>query len=50
MAYCLEKHIPMVGQKMGSAIKGVAVEQGLSGAAPGMLMTYIAWDDSCLTR
>ena len=42
MAYYLEKHIPMVKQKMGPALKGVFVEQGLSGGAPGAPMTYTA--------
>jgi uncharacterized protein (TIGR02118 family) len=42
MAYYLEKHIPMVKQKMGPALKAVFVEQGLSGAAPGVAMTYAA--------
>jgi len=42
MAYYLEKHIPMVKQKMGPAVKGVAVEQGLSGGTPAMPMTYVA--------
>jgi uncharacterized protein (TIGR02118 family) len=35
MAYYLEKHIPMVRQKLGSALKGVAVDQGLAGGQPG---------------
>jgi uncharacterized protein (TIGR02118 family) len=42
MAYYLEKHLPMVKQKLGAAVKAVAVEQGLSGGAPGMPMTYVA--------
>lgn len=42
MAYYLQKHIPMVKQKIGPALKSVAVEQGLSGGAPGAPMTYIA--------
>jgi uncharacterized protein (TIGR02118 family) len=42
MAYYLQKHIPMAKQKIGPALKGVAVEQGLSGGAPGTPMTYIA--------
>ena len=29
MKYYLEKHIPMVRQKIGPALKGVAVEQGV---------------------
>ena len=42
MKYYLEKHIPMVRQKIGPALKGVAVEQGLAGGAPGAPMTYVA--------
>ena len=40
MKYYLEKHIPMVRQKVGPALKNMAVEQGLSGGAPGAAMTY----------
>jgi uncharacterized protein (TIGR02118 family) len=40
MKYYLEKHIPMVRQKLGGALKGVAVEQGLSGGMPGAPITY----------
>jgi uncharacterized protein (TIGR02118 family) len=42
MTYYLEKHIPMVQKKLGSAVKGVTVDQGSSGGAPGAPMTYIA--------
>jgi uncharacterized protein (TIGR02118 family) len=42
MSYYLEKHIPMVKKKMGSALKGVFVDQGLSGGAPGTAMAYTA--------
>ena len=42
MKYYLEKHIPMVQQKVGPALKGVTVEQGLAGGAPGAPMTYVA--------
>lgn len=40
MKYYLEKHIPLVRQKIGSALKSVAVEQGLAGGTPGAPMTY----------
>ncbi len=40
LKYYLEKHIPMVRQKMGPALKGVAIEQGLSGGQPGAPITY----------
>jgi uncharacterized protein (TIGR02118 family) len=42
MEYYVTKHIPMVQQKLGSALKGTAVEQGLVGAIPGAPATYIA--------
>jgi len=42
MKYYLEKHIPMVRQKIGPALKSVAVDQGLAGGTPGAPMTYVA--------
>src|ERR1700746_3882711 len=42
MRYYLEKHMPMVGQKLGAACKSMAVEQGLAGGAPGAPPTYAA--------
>jgi len=39
--YC-NKHIPMVQEKLGAACKGVAVDQGLSGAGPGAPAIYAA--------
>src|SRR4030042_353790 len=42
MRYYYNKHIPMVQQKLGSACKRVAVEQGLGGAGPGSRATYMA--------
>jgi uncharacterized protein (TIGR02118 family) len=42
MAYYLQKHIPMVQKSWSPAVKGVTVEQGISGAAPGAAMTYRA--------
>jgi uncharacterized protein (TIGR02118 family) len=41
MDYC-KSHIPMVQQKLGTACKGVAVEHGLSGAAPGSRPAFVA--------
>jgi len=41
MEYYLNKHIPMIQQKLGAACKRVAVEQGLGGAEPGSRVTYI---------
>ena len=40
MRYYLEKHIPMVREKMGAALKGVEVEEGLGGGMPGSPRTY----------
>lgn len=42
MGYYCNKHIPMIQQKLGAALKGGAVEQGLSGVEPGSRATYIA--------
>jgi len=42
MHYYLNNHIPMLRQKFGAACKGVAVEQGLGGGAPGSRPTYAA--------
>ena len=39
--YC-NSHIPMVQEKLGAALKGGAVEEGLSGAEPGSPATYVA--------
>jgi uncharacterized protein (TIGR02118 family) len=42
MAYYLNRHIPMGEQLLGSALKGVSVEQGVSGEEPGSPAPYIA--------
>jgi uncharacterized protein (TIGR02118 family) len=42
MTYYLQKHIPFVRQKLGAALKGVAVEQGIGSAAPGSRPPYLA--------
>ena len=42
MDYCCDSHIPMVQEKVGAALKGVSVEQGLGGAEPGSRVTYVA--------
>jgi uncharacterized protein (TIGR02118 family) len=42
MHYYVNKHIPMVRQKLGAACKGVAVEQGIAGGVPGSQPTYVA--------
>ncbi len=40
MSYYLGKHIPMVKKLLGPALKGVVVEQGVSGGAPGAKAAY----------
>jgi uncharacterized protein (TIGR02118 family) len=42
MPYYLSKHIPMVQQKLGAALMGTSVEQGLGGVQPGSPPAYIA--------
>jgi uncharacterized protein (TIGR02118 family) len=42
MDYYLNKHIPMVQEMMGEALKGGAVEEGLSGADPASPPLYFA--------
>lgn len=49
MAYYLTKHIPMVEQKLGAALRGTSVEQGLAGVQPGsppvyMTMAHLLFD------
>lgn len=41
MGYYLNSHITMVREKLGGALKGAAVEHGLSGAQPGSPPTYL---------
>lgn len=42
MTYYLNRHIPMVRQLLGPSLKGVSVEQGISGMQPGSSASYIA--------
>jgi len=42
MDYYLNRHIPMVRGKLGTACKSAAVEQGLGGATPGSLPAFSA--------
>ena len=42
MRYYCESHIPMVRQKLGAALKSVAVEQGIGGEEPGSPAPYLA--------
>lgn len=42
MGYYTNNHIPMVRKLLGPALKGVVVEQGLGGGAPGTKALYMA--------
>jgi len=42
MKYYCEKHMPMVMQKLDRCCKSIAVEQGITGRAPGTTPTYVA--------
>jgi uncharacterized protein (TIGR02118 family) len=42
MSYYCKTHIPMVQEKLGAKCKGVAVEQGVSGAMPELRPAFIA--------
>ena len=42
MQYYCDQHIPMVKKSLGSACKGVAVEEGLAGVEPGSSPLYVA--------
>lgn len=42
MDYYCTSHMPMVKQKLGAALKSMAVEGGLAGGAPGAPPTYSA--------
>lgn len=42
MSYYVNTHIPMVRRKLGAVLKGVSVEQGIAGGAPGAPATYSA--------
>jgi uncharacterized protein (TIGR02118 family) len=41
MAYYLDKHIPMVQQKLSGALRGTAVDEGLGGTEPGAPPAYV---------
>ncbi len=42
MDYYCEKHMALVRRLCGEAIRGIAVEQGTSGGAPGSAPQYLA--------
>ena len=42
MDYYVNRHVPMVRQKCGAALKGVWVDQGLAGFPPGTPPPYAA--------
>jgi len=42
MAYYLGHHMPLVQQLLGSSLKGMSVEQGISGMTPGSPAPYVA--------
>jgi uncharacterized protein (TIGR02118 family) len=42
MSYYRDRHMTMVQERLGAACKGIAVEHGLAGAAPGSRPQFIA--------
>jgi uncharacterized protein (TIGR02118 family) len=42
MAYYLDRHMPMVRQKLAGSLRGASVEQGLGGIEPGSQPAYAA--------
>ena len=42
MTYYLNKHVPMVRQKLGGVLRGLSVEQGLRGREPGSPPAFLA--------
>lgn len=40
--YYTERHMPMVGNRLGEACKGMSVDYGMSGGAPGKPPPYFA--------
>jgi uncharacterized protein (TIGR02118 family) len=42
MGYYVSSHMPLVEKRLGAACKGIQVDQGIAGGAPGTSPTYIA--------
>ena len=42
MTYYCQKHEPMVREKLGAAVKGEGLDEGLGGATPGSPPPYLA--------
>jgi len=42
MTYYLDRHMPMVRDLMGGALKGMNVDQGLAGGQPGAPAPFVA--------
>jgi len=42
MSYYLANHMPMVQARLGAACRGIGVDQGLAGGAPGAPPPFIA--------
>ena len=41
MTYYLTRHLPMVATRLGSALKGATVDEGLAGITPGSAPPYL---------
>ncbi len=41
-AYYLNSHTPMIRQKLAGALKGISIDHGLGGGAPGTAPPYVA--------
>ena len=42
MKYYMDKHVPMVGDLLGDALKGASVDAGISGGEPDSTAPYVA--------
>ncbi len=40
--YYLAKHVPLVREKLGKALKGVAIDKGVAGGTPGSAPGFVA--------